>query len=182
MARAFIAIGSNIEPKYNVREALRLLAREVTIVKTSTVYLTEALGRPDEPPYYNCVVEIATDMPPLKLKSSVLRRVEAALGRKRSEDRYASRTIDLDLILYNGVTLNTRELTIPDPEISERPFIALPLSEIDPALTISGRPIAEIAAQFATERLQPLSEFTEYLRRRSYHGEEKSKVSRYHDP
>ncbi len=116
-ARAFVAVGSNIEPARKVREALRLLAARMRVVGVSTVYRTKALERPEQEDYYNCVVEVETDAPPLALRSGALRRIEAALGRKRSGDRFAPRTIDLDLIAYEGVEMKTESLTLPDPEI-----------------------------------------------------------------
>ena len=98
MARAFIGVGSNVEAGENVRRALRLLAQEMRVVGVSTVYETEPEGRPEQPRYYNCVVEIETEAPPAELKQS-LREIEDRLGRERSDDRYAPRIIDLDLLI-----------------------------------------------------------------------------------
>src|SRR5262245_53443950 len=98
MTRAFIGVGSNIAPEENIREALRRLTQSVHVVSISTFYREPAIDRPEDPDFYNGVVAIDTDLPPGKLKGAVLRRIEAALGRRRSADKYAARTIDLDLL------------------------------------------------------------------------------------
>src|SRR5512143_1899534 len=125
MVRAFVGIGSNIDPAQNVRAALRCLARQTRLVAISTVYLTEPLGRPEQAPYYNCVAEIATDVPPTELKYGMLRGIEDALGRRRTQDKYAPRTIDLDLLAYGDLVLDTEGMRLPDPDILQRPFLAI---------------------------------------------------------
>jgi 2-amino-4-hydroxy-6-hydroxymethyldihydropteridine diphosphokinase len=167
LARAFIGVGSNINPQDNARRALRLLAAQVRVIGISTVYRTAALGRPDDPGFYNCVVEVETQMPPQDLKRRVLRRIEAELGRRRTADKYAPRTIDLDVLLYDEVVMNEGGLVLPDPDIAKRPFLAIPLHELAPALTLpdTGRRVADIAAAFAGHRMQPLPQYTALLRR-----------------
>src|SRR5262245_46662957 len=99
MPRAFIGIGSNIAPEKNIREALRMLAKSARIISISTFYREPAIDRPSEPDFYNGVVAIETDLAPTTLKLKLLRKIEADLGRRRSADKYASRTIDLDLLV-----------------------------------------------------------------------------------
>lgn len=171
MARAYIGIGSNIDPAANVEQSLRLLSGKVRITGLSGVYLTRPVNRPEQEPYYNCVAEIETAMPPLALKRNVLRAIEDALGRKRSEDRYAARTIDLDLILYDEVEMTSEELVLPDPDILLRPFLAVPLFELAPGLVLpgSGRPLAEAAANMPRDDLRKLADFTEGLRKEFIH-------------
>lgn len=166
MARVFIGIGSNIDPVQNVRAALRSLARQTRLVAISTVYLTEALGRPEQPPYYNCVAEIATDAPPAELKYGVLRGIEDALGRTRTQDKYAARTIDLDLIVYGDLVIDADGIELPDPEILERPFLAIPLLELAPDLVLAGYGlrISEVAASLRQDGMQPLNDYTGSLR------------------
>jgi 2-amino-4-hydroxy-6-hydroxymethyldihydropteridine diphosphokinase len=163
--RAYVAIGSNIEPAANVRLAMLHLAKQVLIANVSMVYRTAALGRPEQDPYYNCVVAIETDMAPLELRRC-MRAIEEALGRRRNEDKYAARTIDLDLIVYGDNVLDAEGLKLPDPEIMERPFLAIPLWELAPSLVLagSGRPIAEVAAGMKQEGMQPLREYALELR------------------
>lgn len=166
MVRAFVAIGSNIDPAGNVRAALRSLARQTQLVGISTVYRTAPLDRPEQPPYYNCVAEIETTLPPLEVKRSLLRPIEDALGRRRSADKYASRTIDLDLIVYGSVNMEVGGLKLPDPEIRERPFLAIPLFELAPELVLAGhqRRIAEIASALGRNGMEPLTQYTRLLK------------------
>lgn len=171
MARAFVAIGSNIDPAGNVEKAVRLLSVAADIRGISTVYLTEAVGGLGQPPYYNCVVELETGVLPAVLKQSLLRRIEQELGRVRSGDRHAARTIDLDLILYDRLVLSTEELTLPDPDIVKRAFLAVPLQELAPDLRLPGSdlPIGEIAAALPHDAMQPLRDYTERLRKGTLH-------------
>lgn len=166
MARAFIGVGSNIDPQENVRRALRLLARHAHLVAVSTVYRTPAIGRPEQPRFYNCVVEIETAIPPAELKRRVLRGIETELGRVRSDDKYAPRTIDLDLLIYDEA-VSTDDPILPDPDIERRPFLAAGIAELAPDLTLpgSGRPIAQVAAALPASALHALPEFTNLLRR-----------------
>ena len=166
MTRAFIGVGSNIAPEDNIRKALRQLAQSVNLVSISTFYREPAIGRPQDPDFYNGVVEIDTDLPPAELKWAVLRPSEAALGRSRSTDKYAARTIDLDLLLYGDSVISSDELTLPDPDIFTRAFIAVPLYEIAPTLVLTGFgiPIREIAGRLATQPMRPMHEFTMQLR------------------
>lgn len=167
VARAFIGVGSNINPEENMRRALRLLAEQVRVMRVSTVYRTEALGRPGDPSFYNCVVEIETEIPPEDLKRRVLRRIEADLGRSRTADKYAPRTMDLDVLLYGDMVVSAGDLVLPDPDITKRPFLAIPLRELAPDLPLpgTGRSIADAAAAFAHHQMQPLPEYTTLLRR-----------------
>jgi len=166
VTRAFVSVGSNIDPAANTEEAFRLLGRETRITNISTVYQTEAEGRPEQPPYYNCVVEIDTALPPRDLKLHVLRAIEEKLGRKRGNDKFAARTIDLDLILYDELVLAEEDLTLPDPDITRRPFLAIPVHELAPALVLpgSGVRIAEVARAMTPHHMMPLKSYTLDLR------------------
>jgi 2-amino-4-hydroxy-6-hydroxymethyldihydropteridine diphosphokinase len=166
VTRAFIGVGSNIGPEDNIREALRQLAQSTRLVSISTFYREPAIGRPEEPDFYNGVVAIETDLPPAALKWQVLRPIEAALGRQRGADRYASRTIDLDLLLYGDSVVSSAELKLPDPDIPTRTFIAIPLYEIAPDLVMPDThiPIRQVAEQISAQGMQPLYEYTRRLR------------------
>lgn len=165
MARAFIGIGSNIEPAANLRSAIRSLARRTRLVSISMVYLTEALDRPEQSPYYNCVVAIETAASPAEMKYGILRQIEIQLGRQRSPDKYAPRTIDLDLIVYGDLALDAAGLKLPDPDILERPFLAIPLFELAPDLVLAGYglSVCEIAARLPKDGMKPLQEYTRRL-------------------
>ncbi len=165
MVRAFVSIGSNIDPARNVRAALRALARQVELIGISTVYLTPAEARPEQPFFYNCIAEIRTETDPLHLKFQILRPIEAALGRIRTADKFAARTIDLDLVVYGDLQLDEDGLVLPDPEIYKRPFLAVPLAELVPDLVLpgSGLGISDLAPRF--EPMQPLQAYTDSLRK-----------------
>ncbi len=167
MTRIFVSVGSNIEPEKNVRSALRLLEEQVTIRHISTVFLTEPVGPAGQPPYYNCVIDAETDLAPADLKQNVLRRIEAGLGRTRTNDKYAPRAIDLDLLLYDDVTMETEELVLPDPDIVRRPFLAAMLRELAPDLAIpgTGRKISDIAKGLSPGAMKPLERYTKLVRK-----------------
>jgi len=166
MPIVFLGLGSNIQPEKNMLEAIKLLSKQVRILNVSTVYLTEPLLRKDQPKYYNCVIKVETVIEPYKLKFDVLRAIEEELGRKRTEDKYAARTMDIDIMLYDEMQISAKGLVIPDPEILQRPFLAVPLSELEPDLILPGanKPIREVAAGFRKAAIIPLKDFTDTLR------------------
>jgi dihydroneopterin aldolase/2-amino-4-hydroxy-6-hydroxymethyldihydropteridine diphosphokinase len=151
-------------------------------VRISAFYASPALGRPEQPDFYNGAVEAETELSPRELKFSVLRAIEAELGRRRSADRYAAREIDLDLALYDELVCREPDLVLPDPEIAARPFLAVPLAELAPDLILPGsawgglparrpdRPLRAIAAALDASALRPLSGFTARLRKELLHG------------
>jgi len=155
MHRALIALGSNIDPERNLPEASARLAAHpgIEVVAASGVYESPPLGRPGDPCFHNAVVAVETSLAPAALRAE-LRRLEAEMGRVRGEDRYGPRPIDLDLAAYEGFAGEVDGSPVPDPEILERAFLALPLAEVapdwrDPAL---GRSLGEIAASFDAVR------------------------------
>jgi 2-amino-4-hydroxy-6-hydroxymethyldihydropteridine diphosphokinase len=172
MARAFIGIGSNIDPAENVQAAIRSLAQKTHLVGISMVYCTDAIDRPEQPPYYNCVVEIETEAPPAEVKHGILRTIENNPGRKRTEDKYAPRTIDLDLIVYGDLTIDAEGIKLPDPEILERPFLAIPLFELAPDMVLAGYGlrIGEIAAKLPLDGMKPLKDYVKLLRKEMSRG------------
>ena len=174
MAVCYVAVGSNMDPERNIPAALEELARLVRVAGISTFYRTHALGPPDQPDYLNGVVRIETDLPPRDIKLGVLRAIEQKLGRVRTGDKYAARTIDLDLILYGDLVLSSADLTLPDPQIPRRAFVGVPLAELEPEGTLpgTGRRFAELFSTEGKEALIPQEAFTSTLRRRvlSLHG------------
>lgn len=158
---AYVGVGSNIDPGKNIIEALRLLVPE-GLTRLSTVYRTEPVGAPGEPFFYNCVVEMRTSRPPVELKYSVLRPVEASLGRIRGENRCSSRQIDLDLVLYGSLETEIDGLILPDREIFTRAHLAIPLFELAPELVFpGGLSLESLASSLATSGMQRLEKYTE---------------------
>lgn len=172
MTRAFISVGSNISPKKNIKKSLCLLSLKTRIIGISTVYLTAPEGRPEQSPFYNLVVEIETEMFPEELKYRVLKTIEAQLGRVRTEDRYAPRTIDLDLILYDELVVKDKKFNLPDPDILRRPFLAFPLDELAPTLVLpgSGLAIKQVLTRLPKATMKRIDDFTGFLKREVFLG------------
>ncbi|MCL5103238.1 MAG: 2-amino-4-hydroxy-6-hydroxymethyldihydropteridine diphosphokinase [Armatimonadetes bacterium] len=166
MPIAYIGIGSNIDPETNILAALRLLGRKARVVAISTFYRTEPLGSPESPAFVNGAAKIETEIPPRELKFEVLRKIENDLGRKRTENKYSPRTIDLDIIVYGDLTIHEPDLRLPDPDILTRVFVAQPLFELDPGMIVpgTGMGLADIVSSLPVGSMQPLMEFTAALR------------------
>lgn len=164
----FIGLGSNVNPERNLVAALDRLCDALEVRAVSTVYRTKPLERPEQDDFLNAVVAAATSLPPRALKFDVLRRIESELGRVRSDDAHAPRTIDLDLVLYGNRIMDEADLQLPDPDIWERPFIAEPLRELAPSLVMpdTRERIASIAAALDCTGLTPEPALTHRLRDR----------------
>ncbi|HZK75545.1 MAG TPA: 2-amino-4-hydroxy-6-hydroxymethyldihydropteridine diphosphokinase [Candidatus Kapabacteria bacterium] len=127
---AFIGLGSNIEPRIEyLRSAINGLRVMGDVLKISSVYETAPVGGVPQPDYLNAVVELRTQLGPLELAGR-LKALEAALGRT-ARPRWHEREIDLDLLLYGDLVMSSPELTIPHPEIANRAFVLVPMTEID---------------------------------------------------
>ncbi len=163
----YIGVGSNIEPESNIADALIRLSEHVGITGISSFYKTAPLLRENQGDYLNGVWQISTSIPPEGLKSGVLRRIEEELHRNRESDKYAPRTIDLDLLLYGDVVIQEDDLTIPDPDICKRSFIAFPLSELNPDLVMpdTKEPLIDLLGALSKENMIPDKTFTEKLRK-----------------
>jgi 2-amino-4-hydroxy-6-hydroxymethyldihydropteridine diphosphokinase len=176
MPTAYIGVGSNILPEENIQRALSYLSRYERITGVSTFYLTTPFDRPGDPPFYNGVVRISTLAGPRDLKYHVLRNIEKRLHRRRTDDKSAPRTIDLDLLVYEDMVVNDDELQIPDPGILERPFVAKPLCELAGDLILPGwgTPVRDIAERLKDQGMRPMHEYTQQLRRIIHNGLRKS--------
>ena len=146
--RAFVTLGSNIEPEANLAAAVRRLREhpEVEVVAVSPVYQTAPVGTRDQADFLNAAVLLRTGLSAEALKAQVLAPIEAALGRVRTADKNAARTIDLDIALFN-YEVSEAGRRIPDPDVLVYPHVALPLADIAPYYVHpeSGETLAEIA-------------------------------------
>ncbi len=166
VVRAFIGVGSNIQPERNITDALARLSKHVDITGISSFYKTTPVLRKDQDDYLNGVWQISTSMPPEKLKFDVLRKIEQELHHNRESDKYAPRTIDLDLLLFGDLVIHEENLTIPDPDIYKRSFIAFSLSELNPDLIMpdTKKPLIDILSALKKGNMIPDITFTESLR------------------
>ena len=137
---AAIALGSNLassqgSPMQTVESAVQTLAQcpGLTLLAASHWYRTVAVG-PPQPDYINGCILIQTDLPTPSRAEALLWQllaVEQQFGRRRTE-RWGPRTLDLDLLLYDGLILHTPTLTLPHPHLAERAFVLVPLADILP--------------------------------------------------
>jgi len=163
---AYLGVGSNIDPETNLIAALDRLRRVVRVTGVSTVYRTAPLGRPEQASYLNGVWRIETGLGARPLKYDVLRPLESALGRVRTADRDAARTIDLDVLLYGDLVVDEPGLKLPDPALGERVFLAVPLLELAPDLVLPGtnEPLRAVVRRLPSGGLVPVHKFTGRLR------------------
>lgn len=137
MHRAFIALGSNLKnPHAQVEQALQTIAstENIKLIKASSLYKTAPVGYDNQPDFINAVAEIETTLSPLELLH-VLFDIENQHGRERPFPN-APRVLDLDVLLYENIVINTPELTLPHPRMHTRGFVMLPLAEIAPKINI----------------------------------------------
>ena len=168
MIKVYISVGSNINPEENILLALEKLKGYVRVISSSTFYRTMPIGRPEQSFFFNGVWLIDSDTAAKELKFGILRRIEKELGRIRTQDKYAARTIDLDILLYGNEVINEHDLIIPDPDIRKRSFIAVPLLELDPSLILpdTGESISSLDIIRESKGLEAMYKFTEKLKER----------------
>ncbi|MCD2247644.1 2-amino-4-hydroxy-6-hydroxymethyldihydropteridine diphosphokinase [Listeria marthii] len=133
MARAFLSIGTNIGERLdNLNDAIQGLAasEQIKITKVSSVYETDAVGYEDQAAFLNIAAEVETNFTPVDLLDFCL-ALELELGRVRLF-KWGPRLIDIDVLLYDDVKIDTEKLKIPHPYMKERAFVMIPLIEISP--------------------------------------------------
>jgi len=140
MATLYLSLGTNMgdRPK-NLSQAMELIAREVgTVVAASDVIETEPWGFDSGNAFLNMVAKVETELEPIDALH-VTQDIEKRLGRseKSVNGVYHDRIIDIDLLMYDDLIMNTPQLTLPHPLMRQRPFVLEPLSQIAPELTRS---------------------------------------------
>ena len=150
MPEALIALGGNVgDVRTTFDRALAMLcgSADVRLTARSSDYLTPPWGVEDQPPFVNCCVSVETSLTPHALLVRA-QETERTFGRDRArERRWGPRPLDIDLIAYDDVTLDTPDLTLPHPRLFERAFVLVPLAEIVPERLIGGVPVRAALAQ-----------------------------------
>ncbi|HVT49155.1 MAG TPA: 2-amino-4-hydroxy-6-hydroxymethyldihydropteridine diphosphokinase [Vicinamibacterales bacterium] len=158
-ARVYLAFGGNVGDSRAIldRAVTRLCdGKDVTLVARSSDYRTPPWGVKDQPPFINLCVVAETALKPRELLARA-HEVERALGRDRAhETRWGPRTVDIDIIAYDGVTLDGPDLVLPHPRLFERAFVLMPLAEIAPDTEIAGKRVSEWLAAVDTPDITKL--------------------------
>jgi 2-amino-4-hydroxy-6-hydroxymethyldihydropteridine diphosphokinase len=144
---AYIALGSNLaDPKNQVEQAIHTFAKstDMQLNKQSSLYRTAPVGYDNQPDFINAVIEIKTNLSPLELLHHLF-EIENKQGRERPFPN-APRVLDLDLLMYDQVKMETGELNLPHPRMHERGFVMLPFAEIAPDVMIGNYGLAKTLA------------------------------------
>ena len=147
VADVLLGLGGNVgDPAATIAAALaRLEDAGVAILARSSLYRTAPWGKTDQPSFVNACAVARTDLHPRALLDRIL-TVESDLGRRRGE-RWGPRTIDIDILDYDGLALDEPGLTLPHPRLTERGFVLIPLAEIAPDRVVAGRRVRDGAAE-----------------------------------
>ena len=148
MKSAWLGLGGNVgDVLQAMGKALRSLdsGSELQILSVSPVYKTPPWGVEDQPWFLNCCAHIETRLSP----EALLEECQAAEreGKRERIRRWGPRTIDIDILAFEGIEQTEQRLTIPHPGIAERAFVLVPLAEIAPDLLINGKPVFERAKE-----------------------------------
>jgi 2-amino-4-hydroxy-6-hydroxymethyldihydropteridine diphosphokinase len=161
MAEALIALGGNVgDARATLDRAVAMFCDgdAVRLVARSSDYRTPPWGVEDQPPFINACLVVATTLAPRDLLARA-QQVERAFGRDRAhERRWGPRTLDIDLLAYDDVTLAGPDLVLPHPHLFERAFVLVPLAEIAGGRRIAGVRVADALARLdasGIERLPP---------------------------
>lgn len=139
MNQAFLALGSNISPEENLPQAVRLLEESGRILGRSSVWQSKPVGDTNQADFLNAAVLLETELAASEICLEVIPQIERDLYRVRDpQNKNGPRTIDIDLVLFNGEQLRIEHRMIPDPEIPERVFLAVPLAELAPQYCVPG--------------------------------------------
>jgi len=150
--RVHLGLGSNLgDRKRNIERAVELLGGRMEVERVSRFYETPPMYEERQPPFLNAVCRCASPPAPRDLLRFI-QEIEANLGRVPGP-KNSPRPLDIDILLYGSLTLDEPDLAIPHPGIAERPFVLIPLAEIDPDAVhpVTGKTTAEMLAELAPE-------------------------------
>ena len=155
--RVYIGLGSNLGDSTtylnNAVQSLHL-QHQINNLRLSSFYRSKPQGPQDQPDYINAVAQFDTDLDAHHLLS-VLQQIEKNNDRKRNGQRWGARTLDLDLLLYGNIIINTATLIVPHPWMYERSFVLYPLKELSPDLIFpNGKTLAQCILKVSADDLQ----------------------------
>jgi len=148
MTVVYVAAGSNVEPERNLARACAEIAKQWPDARFSRAYRNAAVGF-EGPEFINLVVGFSTDQP-LHAVLARLHAIEHECGRPRNAPKWASRTMDLDILLFGDLIEKTAEYTVPRPDLLKRPFMLGPMAEIAPQVRhpVANQTMAELWSAF----------------------------------
>jgi 2-amino-4-hydroxy-6-hydroxymethyldihydropteridine diphosphokinase len=159
MASVLIALGGNVgDVRSTFNKAIGNICgmTQAALIARSSDYATPPWGDEDQAPFINACIEIDTALDPHALLF-VLHKVEQKFGRDRAKERrWGPRTLDLDMIAYDDMSIDKVELTLPHPRLFERAFVLVPLAEIAPDRVIRGRRVKDALADLSIEGIERL--------------------------
>jgi 2-amino-4-hydroxy-6-hydroxymethyldihydropteridine diphosphokinase len=159
MGRALIALGGNVgDVRATFQRAIANICgmAQAALLARSSDYATPPWGETEQARFVNACIDIDTSLDPHALLF-VLQKIEAKFGRDRAkETHWGPRTLDLDLVAYDDVSMQKPELTLPHPRLFERAFVLVPLAEIAPDRVIGGRSVASALVGLSTEGIERL--------------------------
>jgi 2-amino-4-hydroxy-6-hydroxymethyldihydropteridine diphosphokinase len=138
MSTCYIALGSNLEdPLAQANRAIVALKQlpNTKVADISPFYRSKPLGPQNQNDYLNAVIKLTTNLSPIELLDE-LQTIEKAQGRVRKDNRWGARTLDLDILLYDDLVINSERLTIPHYHMKSREFVLYPLFDISPELIL----------------------------------------------
>ena len=154
----YIALGTNLGNRLaNLRAAMQFMPPDVTVLAESHIYETPPWGYEDQPPFLNMVVKAETDLGPESLLG-YLKQLEVQLGRE-GNFRWGPRLIDLDILFYDDLVIESPPLVIPHPRLHERGFVLVPLADVAAEFVhpVLGKRVWELLKQVDVGGIQPLS-------------------------
>jgi 2-amino-4-hydroxy-6-hydroxymethyldihydropteridine diphosphokinase len=163
MADALIALGGNVgDVRATFNKAIANICgmAQAVLLARSSDYATPPWGDEQQAPFINACIEIDTSLDPHALLFT-LHKIENKFGRDRgNERRWGPRTLDLDLIAYDDVSIQKPELTLPHPRLFERAFVLVPLAEIAPDRVIAGQSVSSALAKLSTIGIEQLPDLS----------------------
>ncbi len=150
MVTVYLSLGSNLGNRQaNLDKALGFLSQRVRVEEVSSVYDTEPIGNIEQPRFLNMVCQVRTNLAPTELLT-LAKGIEKKLGRVSTKSN-APRPVDIDILFYDDQVMETPELVIPHPRLTERAFVLIPLAEIAPEMVhpVNGKTVKELKKSIA---------------------------------